>query len=214
MDFPFEVYVDKKKVEKLHVYTDGKSLIARVLPKVKWAEPIKKHIEEPVHLYLFTTPVSKYRDLEKHIENMQYKETIMGEMPTLKVYKQSEISTDLQPGFLYDLFAIGQREGNRVIAGGGRLSTQEGKVPYHMTLDELKLFAIEDLDLSPEEAQNIRAKIAPMTAWGEHGRFIIAGFDFEQKEPGGNYGTMVQHNGVVSHYHGYSKKELRKALKV
>ena len=214
MNFPFEAYVDKKNVEKWHVYTDGKSLIARVLPNVKWTKPIKKHFEEPVHLYLFATPLSQYKDLEKHIDDMEDKETVMGEMPTLKEYKQSKISTDLQPGFLYDLFATGQINGNRVFVGGGRLSTQEGKVPYNMTLDELKLFAIEDLDLSPKEAQNIRAKITPMTAWNGKGRLIIAGFEFGQKESEWNYGTMVQHNGIVSHYHNDSKEELRKLLKV
>ncbi len=210
MNFPFEAYVDKKKVEKLHVYTEGKSLIARVLPKRKWY----KDFEEPVHISLFKTPASQYKDLEKQIEDMQYKETIMGEIPTLIRYKQSEISTDLQPGFLYDLLATGQKNGNRVFAGIGRLSTQEGKVPYNMTLDELKLLALDHLDLSPKEAQNIIAKIIPMYSRDKKGKpVIIAGFDFN-KDPKKIFGTMVQDDGIVKSYPDDSKYIIREILKI
>ncbi len=250
MKFPFEAYINGKKVKEWFVYTDGESLVARVLPKVRWPRELKKEItevphpdsydshgpdmdltikldkpiiplEEPIHLHLFATPVSEYKDLEKQIHEMKNKSVNMGDLPTLRRYRQSEIREKLEKDFFYDLLAVGTYMEYRVVKGYGRLSTtQESKVPFRMTLDELKLLAIEDLELTREQAQKIKAKITPMadfgiTSSGGGIRSIVAGFTFGKTEDGRyNYGVMGYDNGQVSHYHGDSKEELRKALGV
>jgi hypothetical protein len=211
MDTLFEAKIDDQEIEKWHVQTEGKNLVARVLPRDKWPESFEK-FDESADLYLFAIPTDQYIDLEEQIQSMKDKEVVMGEIPTLIEYKKPEIITELKPDHLYDLFSMGQVNGDRKLAGGGRLQTQEGEVPYDMTFDELKFLAIDSLGLSQEDAQNVRAKIEPMTAWGNRGRFIIAGFNFGEKKPKINYGLMVNHMGQVSCYHGIPKQEIREHL--
>ena len=209
----FEVYVDEKKVEE-DVYIEGKSFVAKVLPKRKWSKVFKGSFEGPINIFLFKTPISQYKGLEQQILDMEYKVTIMEELQTLIEYNQSKISTNLQPGFLYDLLATGQKDGNRVFAGIRRLSTQEGEIPKDMTLHELKLLALEYLDLSPKEAQNISAKIIPMYSWDKNGKpIIIAGFDFN-KDQEKIFGTMVRDDGTVKFYPDDSKYIIRELLKI
>lgn len=237
MNNPFEAHIDGKPIEKWHTYTDGKILVARVLPKNQWPYELRKELteivhqdgpmsyverfdkpvpvlEEPIHLHLFVTPAADYRDLESHIDSMKDLKVKMGGIPTLRVYNQPEITAQLEHGFFYDLISTGIYRGGRILIGGGRLSTEKGEIPFDMTLDELKLLALEDLGLSPEQAQNIEAQIAPMTAWNRHGRLIIAGFGFGESKPGWNYGLMANHLGGVDHYHGYSTEQIREYLHV
>jgi hypothetical protein len=210
MNIPFRAYIDEQELERLHLYTDGRVLTAEVTPRSEWTEAVRGGIVEPVHLYLFRTPASNYIALEQEIRAMTDQETAMGDIPTLEEYKKDRISTDLQRESLYDIFSVGQGPlENRFITGGGRISTQEDLVPPNLTLDELKLLALEDLNLTPDDAKNAIARIIPLTAWGDRGRLIIAGFNFRD-----DYGVMVDHHGGVSHYHNRSKEETREALGV
>ncbi|MFQ6120183.1 MAG: hypothetical protein ACE5KE_09890 [Methanosarcinales archaeon] len=216
---PFNAYIDNRIVEAWHQYVEGRKLSAQVLPQEKWPEKLLDYVEGDITLSLFVIPYNKNLDIDglenEQIGKMKGETVDMGEFPNLRFYKQNYFKIGLEKGQVYDVLATGKskKTGNRQIFGGGRLLTKKvEKIPYPITLEEMKFLAIEDLGLTPEQAKGIKAKITPMTGWGNRRRFIIAGFDFGEMKAGWNAGVMVQHNGYVSHYHGYSTEELLKFL--
>jgi hypothetical protein len=236
---PFEIYVDNKRIEENYVHTKGGVLVAKVSPKHKWNKIFNEQFEGKVNLFLFETDKFQYKNLEKMIrepilifEDLEgqtlvkqilgkqivkekYQVTKMGKIPTLKGYDTKEISTNLKPGFLYDLIAIKQPiGGDRVFAGMRRLSTQEGEVPKDMTLHELKLLACEYLDLSPEETQGLKAKIIIMNDLDKERNIRhYTGFDFNEN-PETPYGIYVRQDGVIKAYPDDSKFIIRELLKI
>lgn len=219
VEIPFEAYIDNKIIEKWHQYVEGKNLSAQVLSKNKLSEDFQKH--ENIEISLFEVPYSSDLDFDglekKQIDGMRGKEVDMADFPSMKVYRKPKFSVELKKDSVYDIISTGKNveDGRRVIVGGGRLLTKKvDSVPYPITLEEMKFLALEDLDLSRESVKGIKATIEPMTAWGMSGRFIIAGFEFEKDDKSGNdKGIMVQHNGLVTHYHGYDTETIIKAMK-
>ena len=173
-------------------------------------------VGEPVHLYILATPIQTYKDLETEIQELKGKSIILGNIPTLLEQRTSPIQTELKRGFFYDILGIGSLgilNGERGIVNGGRISTEKIDIPRMLTLDELKIVAIEYLELSMEEAKKVSATIEPMTAWSNDGRFIIAGLNFGQKDEQ-TYGLMVNHASGVDTYNGRSKQKIREFLQV
>lgn len=210
MKDPFEAYVDGKKIEKWFVHTDGNNLVARVLPKNEWPDELtklKSVLEEPIYLHLFSTPISEYNSEQLKVPLIRNKKVNMGYFPTLIQYGQSEVKQELKKGFLYDLLLIGTYNGNRGIFTSGRLSTEKGKVPMLATLEELKLLAIEYLEMTPTQAQNIKARIES-TIWTLNNGMKVnnAVFNFGK----GNW-VLVDYNGDVSHLFK-TKKQIKEYI--
>ncbi len=231
---PFEIYVDNKKIEENYVHTNGGILTAKVSQKHKWTKIFNEKFEGKINLFLFETNVFQYKNLEKlirepelnfvnfqnetlkkQIVEEEYRVTNMGKLSTLKEYDSKEISTNLKPGFLYDLIATKQpKGGDSVFAGIKRLSTQEGEIPKDMTLHELKLLALQYLDLSPEETQGLKAKIIIMNDLDKEINIRhYTGFDFNEN-PETPYGIYVRQDGVIKAYPDDSKFIIRELLKI
>lgn len=238
MDLPFVVYIDGKEQKQFFCEVQGEKLILRITPRQEWPPKLQeilteiRHsdgqaswteklpkptpaLREPISLWAFEVPTSEYKELEQHIQELRDKSTVLGDFRTLVLGDEKDTATiTLKPDHYYDFFAFATSyQGNRIMCGGGRLSTVPGEVPKMMTFEELKAFTIEDLDLSLEQAGVIKATVTPMTAWGNGpGRYIVAGFDFGGPSDTQHYGVMVNHMGGVEHYHGYTTKEIRSFL--
>lgn len=238
MDVPFETRVNDTVIFNFMQHIAGSELTARVLPREQWPESLQQiqtHmqvgdvdsdfgvttkldnpiplLEEPITLFALVTPAAQYKDLEAYTHELEGEVVNMGDIPTLRAFGDTEIKFALQDGMYYDLLSRGFYRGEKIFAGGGRLSTAKGDVPCNMTFDGMRMLVLDELGISPSEATGLRAKITPMTAWSKGGRFIIAGFEFDvPKEGGFAFGAMAYHTGAVDFYHGKTRAEVREAL--
>lgn len=192
---------------------------------LSWVErhnPPIRVMQGPIRLYVFRTPVDGFPyDPDKIIEPLGGQEIDLGSMPTLVATSMDvDIEITTEDGYYYDVIATGvmwdQGAYRRGIVGGGRLvvGVRMANVPSFLSEDQFKMVAIEWLGLEPEEAQGIRARIVPMTAWGNYGRLAIMGMHFGGSEDGAGYGVMPNHLGGCSSYHGRSVEEVRNFLGV
>lgn len=208
--YPFEAYVDGESIEEFFVYTEAETLSARALSDEKWSGGLSGETDS-IYLNLFRTPISEYKCIGKKLDRMNGREVTMGEIETLEEYEEEEISADLEDRCFYSLIATGKSKERRKIIGGGRLSTEKvNEVPHSLTLDELKFVAIEDLDLSLDEAKDVKAQIESMGT-NCSGRCVCVGFILGL-EAGEKYGIMTNHRGEVSRYHNHSNEEIKKVL--
>lgn len=216
---PFETYIDGQALGDYNttpclLNTPPGKLTAKILPKSE-RDP-EEYLEEPFYLHLSETPISDYRDLEQHIDEMDGKEIPFSEFSRLTEYGKQEISAELKSGFFYDLFAFGQQNGKGIVVGNRRLWVQDGDIPYDLTLDSMRLIALESLGLTPKETKGLSAKITPMMSWGERngrtGRMFWAGFYFGKDDEECNVDVSVNDLGEVSH-HPYSAEEVVKYLR-
>ena len=207
---PIRVTVDGKDIQPGVV--SGKVLAAEMTDRTKWAAALNEF--KSAGFYLFAMPYSESLgcdQLEKQLQQLKGKTIDMGGFPNLKAVNASTLSVTLKPSMIYDLFLIGKKEdGQASVITHGRVTTKKtNEVPYGTTLEEMRLLASLDLGLGIDDIRGLKAKVTPMTAWGAGpGRFIMAGFEFGEITSGYTAGVMVQHNGVVTHYHGYSTEEI------
>ncbi len=246
--FPFEGFIDGKNASWFG-YTAGDTLVVRVLTQERWPDEFREMIHEiphyddgmldwverydppapflqgPIHLYLFDMPNTTsftHTDLEQQIASLEGREISLGDLPTLHTVHETEITTKLEKGHLYDLLAIGTNfRGQRCIAGLGRIVVPTnplrraqsqlydlfGSAGYRPgrnivtvpTFDALKALALENMDISPEEARTIQATVHPMTAWGNGlRRYVCAVLDFEKERR--TYSVSMDHMGNVQYH--------------
>jgi hypothetical protein len=169
----------------------------------------KYSIKEPMTIYVFRIPINRYTNLEKEIREFKDKEVDMGEFHSLLIGRElnAVITVNLEKNFFYDIFVFS----GLVFLGGGRLSTGSKKegIPYEITFEEMKFLALKKTGVDFEEAKGVKAKIIPMTAWGERGRYIIAGFclDPENEDKLTDHTIMVNHCCGIEYSHGHSRED-------
>jgi len=199
--------VEPFTIPEIHQVFEKEISIAKGSREQKFLIERKRLFKKPVTVYIFCTPVKKYIDIEAEIEMYELrKEVDMGEFSSLCVEPtQDRIKVTLEKDCLYDVFGFS----GSVFAGGGRISTSQGKVPFAITFEEMKLFALRNLGVTLKEAKGVKAKVISMNAWGLKGRLIIAGFclDPEKEESISDHTIMVNHCCGVSYSHGYSKED-------
>lgn len=195
----------------------GERLAANLLACEEWPEG--EGVPVSADIWVFKTPLSGYTDLEEHLNQVQGQQVTLGDLPTL-IASGPSVEVQLEPDYYYDVFCVGYKANDTgFLAGGSRYATTDNgtKVPDFLTLDETKAFALAGIGLSLEKGQLVHATVTPMTAWGENGRFIIAGFDFGRRNENdslSNFGVMVQHNGHSNTYHGRTAEETREFIGV
>ena len=170
-------------------------------------------------LEVFRTPIDVEWDLEKVLHEREG-QSVSLELGETHATSGRDVEIEAEDGFVYDLFVTALDEKTvRGIAGGGRYAVTgaEGyEVPFMVTFDEARHLAATALGLTADQAEAVRARVKPMTAWGERGRFVIVGFDLDQKSSDTltNPGVMVHHNGLVNFYHGMSAQQTREAAHI
>lgn len=164
----------------------------------------KKLMKAPLTLFVFKISLGDYLGLEKELDNYDGKIIDMGEFPTLVVSDLPEANLLLEKERIYDAFAFS----GQTFCGGRRLST-DYQIPFPVTLEEMKFFALKDCGVNLEEAKGVKARIIPMTGWGDYGKFLMAGFclDYEKEHNLYDHTIRVQHNCEVSYYHGYDRRD-------
>ncbi len=208
---PIEIQIDGETPNSFWTQTTGKTLTAKLILEEEWDEGLEG-LSGPISLYLLRTPADEYRELEEEIHAYERKTIKLGDLKGLiQKVDGSEATIDLEKEFYYDVFAIGSTpDGERRVCGGGRFSTiRAKKVPGMMTFDQMRLLTIEHLGITVDQAKDVETKIVPMTAWGQRGRLVIAGFKPPKND---EYGVNVYHSGYSDRSHDHSLKDTKKAF--
>jgi len=167
---------------------------------------LKESLREPVSIYVFSIPIEAYVEIEKEVDLYRNREVKMGEFTKLVVPGEVKtVSLNLEKDHFYDVFGFS----GTTFVGGGRFSTGTGEIAGAIILEEMKFFALKDLGVAIDQAEQVTAKVIPMTAWGTRGRFIIAGFRLGTQNEGNSdsHTIMVNHICGVSYSHSYPKEE-------
>lgn len=165
--------------------------------------PRAPYITGPFSAHLFETPLADYRPAEREVPTYMERFDFhmdMGEFPHLRGHAQPRLRVDMSPGNIYDVLAVGRGVEDQVFAVAVRVVAAEEPRPFYatgLTLEELKLLALDYLDLRPEQARGTKVRVRPLLA-GEAGSAFqkMAGFDIPDGEKR-CYRLAVGINGVV-----------------
>jgi hypothetical protein len=152
----------------------------------------------PVNIYVFGAPIIGYQDVEDVISQLD-RATVSMKPDSLLAHGQ-ELSLQLeQPNYYYDVAETAQHLGReRALMIFGRFSTgAHESYSSTMTLDLMKVLAAERLGLTVEQLADINARVIPMTAWGNGGRLVIAGFELAANPHHERCTVAVNHMGGV-----------------
>jgi hypothetical protein len=202
---------DGRKARPGHRRTKAKRLVVVPRPREEWPDECGEVVK--MVTYVFVTPVGDYVDLEERIDQLDGETVVMGDLPTLQQQGET-VEVEFKPGRYYDVLCVGyQADGTAAgVVAGGRIATDKRreKTPNPLTFDELKFLGLTFLGLSPEQGEQVRATVTPMTAWGAGGRLIMAGLEFGTTgdKPGETFGVIPNHLGHVEPYGGRDVQEI------
>ena len=213
-----------EKIQKPDTYrllVNGEELYRSVLPA---GTRLEARVAEPftniASLSLIVTPLNSL-DLGKQFKAVEGRKIALGDIPTLVHHKQLTIECVLQDGNIYDLLAFKRDDlktggtvqddtaydihqtGLRVVfEESGRFLTKEGNFSAYLPFDALKLFAIEYIGLTMEQAREVQAFVTPISGFGDNGRGppfqrYLAVFSVKGKD-GKDYDVTVSTSGKVN----------------
>jgi len=197
--FPFEASIDGQIFDRWETYALGQKLEVRILPRNEWPDVLRQGLSDPIHIHLFETSANRYKPLSEELEQMTGNNVMLGDIPTLRAHKHERYALDLKPGNFYDVLSIASCDGDIVLAAAGGFSTQQVQTPELLTLDQLKLVAIEYLGLTMEQARAIKATIGRAKCSNGSCDTEAALFHF------GDYGVVINGGEILMPIGGLTK---------